>query len=164
MELTWMGRYRELVRALIFYSNCSTRSQKIGMGKVCSGITLTKHEYQVLEYIVEFENENRIQSDISRDVGIQPCTVTKVTKNLLAQDLIERYRNKGNKKSIILKPTELGKQVYTAYYARDIQNLFLPFFDVLSDFSDEEIEKIRAALTVLSGKWVSYGDMLEKVT
>ena len=55
MELTWLGRYRELVRALVFYSNSSNRGINSNTrGKDEYG--LNQNEYQVLEYICEFED------------------------------------------------------------------------------------------------------------
>ena len=160
MKLEWMGRYRELVRALIYYSNCSNQSRVGTMAPVETQVALSKHEYQVLEYILEFRDENKILADISRDVGLMPCTVTKVTKRLLSLGLIERYRIKGNRKSIILKPTELGEATYWHYCNRDIKKLFAPFFASLEKFSDEELAEMEKAIRILSRKWDDFGDSL----
>ena len=70
MELKWMGRYRELVRALIYYSNSSNRGMFKKMLNPVNGIALSKPEYQILEYLCEFENENKIMADIAHDLGI----------------------------------------------------------------------------------------------
>ncbi len=158
-----MGRYRELVRALIYYSNCSNRSRPVSMNPVLGDTSLLKHEYQVLEYILEFEEENRILSDISRDVGIQPCTVTKVTRRLLSLGLIERFHIKGNRKNIVLKPTQKGRAVYEAYCTRDISKLFAPFFESLESFTDAELDTIMHAIQTMNRKWDDFGDTLEKI-
>lgn len=163
MELSWMGRYRELVRALIYYSNTSNRGTAVSMARV-GEISLSKMEYQILEYICEFENENRIMTDISRDLGILQSNVTKATKHLLTYGLAERYHMKGNKKSIVLKPTEAGKEIYAQYYARDVQPIFQPFFDFLDQCSDEQLRQFETAVRILSCDWQIYSDsLLEKI-
>lgn len=164
MELSWMGRYRELVRALVFYSNNSNRGV---MKKLSSQETprLTQHEYQILEYVCEFEDENRIMSNISSDLGILQSNITKATKHLLELGLVERYRLPGNKKSIVLKPTEAGTSTYTLYYSREVSPVFSQFFDMLSGFSDEQISQFENALWSLSRQWGSLADkeLLEKI-
>lgn len=42
-----------------------------------NGIALSKPEYQILEYLCEFENENKIMADIAHDLGIIPSIVTR---------------------------------------------------------------------------------------
>lgn len=69
MELKWMGRYRELVRALIYYSNSSNRGMFKKTLNPVNGIALSKPEYQILEYLCEFENESKIMADIAHDLG-----------------------------------------------------------------------------------------------
>lgn len=167
LKLEWMGRYRELVRSLIYYSNASNRGgHKLNP---IDGIALTKHEYQILEYLCEFSLENKIMTDISHDLGILPSIVTKATKNLLSYGLIERYRIVGNKKSIVLKPTRAGENLYIAYYTRDIQHLFDPFFKALENTSDEQLAEFKHAIDMLSQDWQQFsdkiiaGDSIEKI-
>ena len=151
MELTWMGRYRELVRALVYYANSTSRSAnavKNGNGR----FGLNQHEYQILEYICEFENENRIMTDISRDTGILQSIVTKSTKQLVDLKLVERYRIPGNRKSIILKPTALGREVYIEY-ADEVQNVFQHFFRALETADDRELTMFEQAVRMLGGDW-----------
>lgn len=148
-----MGRYRELVRALIFYSNCSNRSFGVNLTSLKNGVTLNKHEYQTLEYLVEFEDENKISADIARGIGILPSSVTKATKRLLSLGLIERFHIKGNKKSIILRPTKEGISAYHEYVQRDIQDVFLSFFKELDHFSDEDLTHLENAVHILSRSW-----------
>lgn len=163
MNLEWMGRYRELVRSLIYYSNISNKASTKKTMPPVDGIALSKKEYQVLEYICEFEDKNRIMTDISRDLGMLQSIVTKITQELLSYGLIERYRTVGNRKNIILKPTSKGKQVYIEYYTRDIKPLFDPFFHFLDSLSDEELEHYNRSIEILSGKWRDFACELEKI-
>ncbi len=160
-----MGRYRELVRALVFYSNASNRGTH---GRVQSGLpcNLNQNEYQVLEYICEFEDKNRILTAIARDTGILQSLVTKSTKRLVELGLAERYRLVGNKKSVILKPTPLGRATYLEY-CQSVQEIFVPFFRSLDGFSDEELKRFEASVRILGGEWGDFSDKsipgLEKI-
>ena len=108
-------------------------------------------------------------TDISHDLGILPSIVTKATKNLLSYGLIERYRIVGNKKSIVLKPTRAGENLYIAYYTRDIQHLFEPFFKALENTSDDQLAEFKHAIDMLSQDWQQFsdkiiaGDSIEKI-
>ena len=163
LELTWMGRYRELVRALVFYSNNSNRGV---LRKQPSEreFHLTQHEYQILEYICEFEDSNRIMTDISKDLGILQSNITKATKHLLELGLIERYRIPGNKKNIVLKPTALGLETYGMYCSEEIKPVFTQFFETLDGFSDEQLAQFEKAIWSLSRQWGALSDKpLEKI-
>ena len=124
MELNWMGRYRELVRDLVYYSNSSNRNL-FTANRNRGDEELSMHEYQILEYICEFENDKRIMADISRDTGIAQSIITKATKKLIALGLVERYRLGSNRKSIILRPTQAGKDRYTAIASEAVAPAFL---------------------------------------
>lgn len=162
MKLEWMGRYRELVRALVFYSNSS--NHYIGATrKPLFPFTLNQCEYQVLEYICEFEDENKIMSDIARETGFMRSSVSKATQRLLSLNLIERFHFSGNKKSIVLKPTEAGKAAYIERY-KAIEHVFQDFFQQMDDFTDDELHKFEKAVHTLGGDWGSYSDStLEKI-
>ena len=158
-----MGRYRELVRALVYYANSTNRSAnavKNGNGRY----GLNQHEYQILEYICEFEDENRILTDIARETGILQSIVTKSAKRLTELKLAERYRIPGNRKSIILKPTALGREVYLEY-AGEVQSVFREFFDALEGANEQELAMFEQAVRMLGGDWGSAPDriLLEKI-
>lgn len=165
MELSWMGRYRELVRALVYYSNSSNRnlftsSRKRGAGE------LNMHEYQILEYICEFENDKRIMADISRDTGIAQSIITKATKTLISLGLVERYRLGSNRKSIVLRPTQAGRDKYSAIASQDVSPAFTAFFRALDGFSQEELARFGAAVRMLGADWAMVGqeDQLPPLT
>ena len=159
MELSWMGRYRELVRALVYYSNSSNRGTASGRSGQ-DDPALNQNEYQVLEYICEFEEENRILTEISRDTGILQSNVTKATKTLVAQGLAERYRLSGNHKSIVLRPTDRGREVYR-FYAERVKLVFQSFFDELEPVSDAELARFESAVRTLGGGWGRSADRMK---
>ncbi len=156
MELSWMGRYRELVRALVYYSNSSNKT--VIAGRRGGPYAMSQHEYQVLEYICEFENEARIMNDIALDLGIAPSNVTKAAKALLQRGFIEKYRLENNRKNIILRPTDQGKEAYIGSYSTRIAPVFAHFFEMLEGFSQDELKTIERAVRSLSNEWAGLGD------
>lgn len=156
-----MGRYRELVRALVYYSNSSNRGvierRRGGEGN------LTQHEYQVLEYICEFESENRIMSHISRDLGIAQSNITKAAKTLLEKGCAERFRLGGNRKNVVLKPTPAGKELYKKMSSEQISPAFLTFFHLLDGLTQEQLEVFENAVRSLSSDWAAVGAPEEPV-
>ena len=153
MELNWMGRYRELVRDLVYYSNSSNRNL-FTANRNRGDEELSMHEYQILEYICEFENDKRIMADISRDTGIAQSITTK---KLIALGLVERYRLGSNRKSIILRPTQAGKDRYTAIASEAVAPAFLGFFRALESFSQEDLARFGAAMRLLGSDWAQVG-------
>lgn len=159
-----MGRYRELVRALIYYSNSSNRGMFKKTLSPVNGIALSKPEYQILEYLCEFDNENKIMADIAHDLGIIPSIVTKSTKTLVGYGLAERYHIAGNRKNIILKPTQAGRKMYIDCYTGDIEKLFIPFFNALDGLTDEQLKTFERAIYTLGTDWGALSDdLLQKI-
>lgn len=151
-----MGRYRELVRALVYYSNSSNRSV-LASKRSAESAGLSMHEYQVLEYICEFEQENRIMTDISRDTGIAQSIITKATKTLLSRGLAERYRLGSNRKSIVLRPTEAGREQYIRLSSGEVSPAFDAFFQALEGFSAEDLARFGDAVRLLANDWAAVG-------
>jgi DNA-binding MarR family transcriptional regulator len=156
MELNWMGRYRELVRDLVYYSNSSNRNVFTANRTRGAG-DMSMHEYQILEYICEFENDRRIMADISRDTGIAQSIITKATKHLIALGLVERYRLGSNRKSIVLRPTQAGRDKYLEIALGDVAPAFEKFFRTLDGVEDEELRHIGAAIRTLGTDWAKVG-------
>lgn len=163
MKLEWMGKYRELVRSVVYFSNCSNRNVLRG-GRGDYEPHLNQHEWQVLEYICEFEDDCRIMADISRDLGIIPSNITKATRHLLELELIEKNRIVGNRKNVVLTPTDEGKRIYYKVMESKIRPVFDSFFAELSGFDSEQLKTIENAFYKLSHKWAGLAEpaMLEK--
>lgn len=152
MKLTWMKESRALIHALIYYGNISCCGVHTTMMPY-DGVELTKHEFQALEYICEHEDDNQNMTAIANDLGLPQSTLTKITKHLTALELVERFRIVGNKKTVILKPTEHGKQVYITIIQRDIEPLFRNFIQYMSTLPDGSIENFEKAVNILSRDW-----------
>lgn len=55
-------------------------------------------------------------------------------------------------KSIVLRPTEEGKQFYINYVENEAKGLFAEFFDDLAPLSDEQLLIISRAIENLNSK------------
>jgi len=144
LKFQWMGRYRELLRALVLHSNNTARLSSIIMD--VGGVAMTPYEWQVFECILEHEDENVNMISMSNSLGVPQSTFSKVTKKLCKHGLVERYQALGNRKNIILKGSEMGRELYLAHVGQVMEGVFRPLFDALDDLPDEAIETFVTAL------------------
>lgn len=151
MAIQWHGRYGRLISSLTRHSNVVNRTlntrRDMGGGKM-----LSAQEFQVLESLISHEDENRIMNEVARDCGIPQSSMTKVTQQLLKYKFVARYRLGRNMKSIVLRPTEEGKQFYINYVENEARSLFAEFFDDLAPLSDEQLLIISRAIENLNSK------------
>ena len=145
MVSSWMGRYREIVAALVRHGNMAARSQYT-RNEVYPGLSLTQQEWQVLEYIIEHETDDETMTQISECLCIPQSSFSKISKMLFEEDLIARYRVFGNRKNVVLKATPFGKEVYDSFSQDILTNVFQSFFDQLSDVSDSDLAKLSHAI------------------
>lgn len=145
VPLHWMGPYREVVRALIRYANLYSHFQP---EKRTDGaaIPLSAQEWQTLECIYEFEDQFYNMAALADKLGIPASNFSKYVKTLESHGLIDRYRIKDNRKSIILKLSPAGKE----FYLKRIQLIkeeWASIFPLLDDLSAEEISAFVAFIT-----------------
>ena len=151
MQLEWMGRYRELVAALILNENIVNRSMSIRV-PMHQGIGLTAQEWQTLEYLLEHESEDDCMNRISERLGIPQSSLSKAVKNLVSFGLVERFRRSSNRKNVILRPTALGRELYLHQIDDMKASGFSAFFETLDGLDDETIAVFTQALTRLNSK------------
>ena len=148
MLVSWMGRYRGIVEALVQHGNCCIRAANYMMN-MSDGITLTAQEWQVLEYIIEHEDNDHNMTKLSERLCIPQSSFSKMTGKLFKYGLLEKYRIVGNKKCVILKASESGKTFYLKNAEVINQYVFDVFFRELEGFSDEQLAQfVRAINTV----------------
>jgi DNA-binding MarR family transcriptional regulator len=143
-----MGRYREIVAALVRHGNMAARSQ-FTRNEIHPGLCLTHQEWQVLEYIIEHETDDETMTQISERLAIPQSSFSKISKMLFEEKLIARYRVFGNRKNIVLKATPYGKEVYESYSQIIMTNVFQAFFENLNDISDADLAKLAHAIEEL---------------
>lgn len=151
MKLDWMGRYRELVAALTLQSNLYSKSLTV-KSHIYEDIYLTAQEWQVLEYIVEHEQDDDSMKQLSERLAIPQSSFSKQTKLLCEYKLVDRYQLVGNRKNIILKPSEKGKKVYEIHAKALAKAPYQEFFESLSGISDKDLKTFVDALNRFSGQ------------
>lgn len=161
VELTWLGRYKGLVHALVHHSNCVARKMGLSFDRGM-GVSLNSQEFQLLEAVIEHEDETLILSAYSALTGISRSSLTFAAKKLESYALVERYKFASNKKNIILRPTEKGKEIYRHNSNQTSKKVFAAFFDKLSFLTDDQLEKIADAIMTLDVGIEESGDELIK--
>lgn len=149
----WMGRYRQLVAAIVQHTNVVMEGE--GLKKqMYEDLYLSTKEWQVLEYIVEHRDDDRKMIHMSDALGIHQSYFSKITRSLASMGLVERFHSADNKKDVFLKPTEFALTVYDYHTKQAYQNYFKSFFDALEGVSDEDLAVFAKAVTALSESMV----------
>ena len=148
-----MGRYRPLVEQLVLFSHEASRSmfKKLDMG---DGIFLSPIEWQVLEYVYEHGEDERMAS-IHDKIGLAQSSFSKCVRALSDYGLVERFHTVSNRKNVIVKITEKGIALYErmAVVLRD--GPWGDFFAALSEMNDEDLARMHHAMVLLNQKMPS---------
>ena len=155
MNTTWMGRYRELVAALVLHANVVNKglSAKYDIG---DGIILSVQEWQTMEFLVEHNDANYSMTDVSRALGIPPSSFSRIVKTLKEHKLLERYQVSYNKKNVIIRATEYATTLYDKVDVSNSKAMLEDFFTDLNGLSDEDIKTITNAIINLTKHLPSY--------
>ena len=143
------NRYIPLLKAIVKHSNIvsSGLNEKISLN---DEIVITNQEWLIAELIVEQRNEYYSMIELSRMIGIPQSSFFRMVSHLQKVGLAEKYRVKGNKKNIVLRPTELALQFYKDRTTDLRGQIWDDFFKALDRFSDEDIEAFTDAFNKLN--------------
>ena len=150
MDYRWMGRYRALVSALARHVNTIDKIKANFQTEISEGVYIDHLTWQIMEYFIEHHSNTCNMIDIAARLGIPQSSFSKKVKLLKQYGFIERFHAEGNKKEIIVRPTDRAMQFYTQNTADNVRKLFQPFFDKLEGFSDEELARFAHAIETLS--------------
>ena len=144
----WMGRYRPLVAELVKHTHEASRAlyKKFDMG---DGVCINSMEWQVLEYVYE-HGEDEKMAHIYERIGLAQSSFSKCVKTLESYDLIEKYHTSKNRKNVIIKITDKGRDLYEKGSVGLAEGTWGAFFETLDGFSDEEIETLVRAMVLLN--------------
>lgn len=145
MQLEWMGEYRDVVESLIRYCNVYAGVYKKEMTHG-TDVSFSFAQIQVLEYLLENEELNQNMSCIATRLGITFSTFSKVVNKLESKGLLEKYYIEGNKKNIVVRVSDLGRQVYNTYSEDILRTHFSKMFEVLKDVPAEYLPIFAKAL------------------
>ncbi len=160
MDKKWMGRYSELVSALVMHGNVVSRGNatKTDIG---DGIILSPPEWQTLCHLVQHQGENSSMIDVARFLGIPPSSFTRIVKTLKEYNLVERFQVAYNKKNIIIRATDYAIDLYSRIDNSKRKAMFEDFFRELDALPDEDLEIFTRALNQLTQHLPSYASFIE---
>jgi DNA-binding MarR family transcriptional regulator len=138
MKLEWMGRYRELMGLLSKYVNIFGNFGNKAVAEKL-GFRLTSQQWQTLECIIEYEDENKNMMFMANKIGLKKSTFSKFIKVLVNHGLVERYQLNDNRKDIILKPSDKGRIYYKDRSQIILESAWKEAFAVLDKLSDESL-------------------------
>lgn len=150
MKLEWMGKYRTLVEMMIRCANRYSQGYKTEISYNFP-VLFSPAQLQVMEYILENEEKNQSMGQIAARLGISQSAFSKNVKKMVEKGLLERYHLEGNKKSVIIKVSDMGREAYRCYSQVVYEHGFKAFFEVLDEIPDEYIEIFTRALETAAG-------------
>ena len=148
MNTDWMGRYRDIIAALILHGNVAIRAQA-SMLDVGEGIRLKNQHWEIFEYIVEHRDKAFRMLEISYNLSIPPSTFSKTVKLLCEYGLVEKHQSENNRKNTFLRPTDYGLRIYKTVTQSYVLPNLQRFFETLQTVSDEDLRAFVQAIEAL---------------
>lgn len=141
MYLNWMGKNRFFVEKMIQFANMYAAVYK-KEELYGTEIPISFEQVQVLEYLLENERLNQNMAMIAQRLGITPSNFTRIVNKLVKKGLLEKYYMEGNRKNIIIRVTDSGRELYQTYSRYISENFFSGFFEASEEISEEVLHKI----------------------
>lgn len=164
MSKTGEERYIPLLKAIIKHVNIASSglNEKIPLE---GGSEITMQEWLIVELVVDHREEYCSMIDLARMIGIPQSSFFRMVSHLQKAGLLDKYRVKGNKKNIVLRPTELALHIYKDRTTNVRGQIWDDFFRALEPFSDDEIKTLTSAFNQLSENLPSakYSQQIELV-
>ena len=107
-------------------------------------------EWIVAELIIHQRDEYNSMVELSRMIGIPPSSFFRIVSHLQKMGLIDKYRVHGNKKNIILRPTELALDIYDEMEPEMRNSVWGDFYKELDQLSDRDIMIVTNAFNKLT--------------
>ena len=125
------------------------------LSKLTEDKKLHGYNYSEIHTIAAIGNlEEPNVTNIANRMNVTRGAISKITKKLLAQNLIEAYQQDGNRQKIFFRLTESGRFLYDEHEKR--HNLWLKRDDAfIKQFDKETVKLVEAFMT-------EFNDYLEK--
>lgn len=138
MKLEWMGNYRNVVEAMIGMGNAYY--QVYNVKNLISEIQMSPAKLQVMEYILENEEQNENMSEIAKRLSISQSAFSKIANQLVKEGFLEKYHAANNRKNIIMKVSDYGKECYEAYSHGEKTDVWRRIFKKLDGLDEKSIQ------------------------
>lgn len=145
MYLDWMGKNRFFVEKMIQFANmyAAVYKKEEFYG---TEIPISFEQVQVLEYLLENERLNQNMAMIASRLGITPSNFTRIVNKLVKKGLLEKYYIEGNRKNIIIRVTDLGRELYQTYSKYICNNFFSGLFEESEGVPEEVLNQLARGL------------------
>ena len=157
MRLEWLGKYGDFVEKLVHYGNAYAQNynteRSFGVGA-----SFSASEIQTLEYILTNQNKNQNMAEMAYYLGIPASTFSKNINKMMKKGLVEKYHISTNRKEIILRVSDFGKDVYEQYSRFAYERLYKDVFSVLDQVPAEYVEKFTQILKLCAEENISAAD------
>ena len=147
MGLDWLGKYQEFVSKLVDFGNAYAQNFRVERN-YNTPVELSASEMQVIEYILQREHENYNMAEIATLVGVSQSTFSKNVNKLRQKGLLEKFHTSNNRKEIIVRVSDYGKEVYEAYRKYAYEALFKRIFEILEEIPEEYVAKFTEILDI----------------
>ena len=111
-----------------------------------SPLSFSFAQIQVLEYLLENEELNQNMSTIACRLGVSLSTFSKMVSKLTDKGLLEKFYLEGNRKNIVVRVSQRGRELYGEYSQRVLEEHFSHMFDALNTIPEEYIASFVQAL------------------
>ena len=157
MRLEWLGKYGDFVEKLVHYGNAYAQNynteRSFGVGA-----SFSASEIQTLEYILTNQDKNQNMAEMAYYLGIPASTFSKNINKMMKKGLVEKYHISTNRKEIILRVSDFGKDVYEQYSRFAYERLYKDVFSVLDQIPAEYVEKFTQILKLCAEENISAAD------
>ena len=157
MRLEWLGKYGDFVEKLVHYGNAYAQNynteRSFGVGA-----SFSASEIQTLEYILTNQDKNQNMAEMAYYLGIPASTFSKNVNKMMKKGLVEKYHISTNRKEIILRVSDFGKDVYEQYSRFAYERLYKDVFSVLDQIPAEYVEKFTQILKLCAEGNISTAD------
>lgn len=145
------NRYSPLIKAIIRHTNIVSSAMNDSVA-LREDVVVPVQEWIVAELVVQQRKEYNSMVELSRIVGIPPSSFFRIVSHLQKKGLVDKYRVHGNKKNIVLRPTELALELYNERTPELRTAIWGDFCQELEPLSDSDISRIISAFDKLNGK------------
>jgi DNA-binding MarR family transcriptional regulator len=104
-----------------------------------AGFPLHHSEVHLLDAIKEHEGAKA--SELAGYMNITSGAVSQATKKLLNKELVEDYKQSGNRKEVFFRLTPLGERVYRGHQKHH-NKINGDFFDYVENLSEKDLQVI----------------------
>lgn len=148
------SRYYPLIQAIVKHANIAS-SGMADMISLGDGLCIPAQEWMVVEMVVELREEYRSMVELSRMLGSPPSTFFRMVTHLQKAGLVDKYHIRSNRKSIVLRPTELAIRIYEDHAAEFKSIIWKDFCRELEGVSDNDIVQFTQAIIKLNDQMPS---------